>query len=124
MDPVTPIAGAHLPDPSKPDAFDTLAQRSRSLHGHMYVLPVAAWILQAEKQTVTAADAMAGLAGRADRIRVLEALKRLAGIEALRELPRLDRKNATRCFELLDSPYWELVEAYANEVRHAARAAV
>lgn len=111
-----------MSEPAKLDAFDTLAKRSRSLHGHMYVLPVAAWILGAEKEVVTAAEAMAGLAGRADRIRVLEALKRLVEIEALGELPRLDRKNATRCFEPLNSPYWDLVKAYANGVRHAVRA--
>jgi hypothetical protein len=111
-----------MPDPAKPDPFETLAQQSRDLHGHMYVLPLAGWILEAGKETVNAAEAMAGLKGRADRIRMLEALERLAKIGAVRELPRQDRKNATRCFESLDSPYWNLVKTYASRARDDARA--
>jgi hypothetical protein len=87
----------------------------------MYVLPVAACVLKASAETVTAAEAMVGLAGRADRIRVLEALERLAEIGALKELPRLDRKNAARSFEPLESPYWDLVKAHLLEARQAAK---
>jgi len=99
-----------------PDSFDALAARSRSLHGHRYVLPVAAWILLDKRQLVTAGEVMAGLGGRVDRPRVIEALAKLAELGALSELPRGSPRNAPRFFERVAHPYWNLVEAYLAEL--------
>jgi hypothetical protein len=89
-------------------AFETLANKSRSLHGHRYVLPVAAWILSSGVGTVSPSDVMVGLGGRADRPRVIEALVKLVSIGALTELPRAGTRDP-RAFERVDDPYWNLV---------------
>jgi hypothetical protein len=91
--------------------FDSLASKSRSFHGHKYVLPVAAWILSDSGGVIGVSDAIVGLGGRADRPRVIEALEKLAGIGALVELPRVNQPNAARMFQRVDSPYWALVAA-------------
>lgn len=89
-------------------AFESLATKSRSLHGHRYVLPAAAWILRSGVETVTPSDVMVGLGGRADRPRVIEALVKLVSIGALTELPRAGKRDP-RVFERVDDPYWSLV---------------
>jgi hypothetical protein len=89
-------------------AFELLANKSRSLHGHRYVLPVAAWILKSGVETVSPSDVMVGLGGRADRPRVIEALVKLASIGALTELPRAGKRDP-RLFERINDPYWNLV---------------
>jgi hypothetical protein len=93
--------------------FDLLASRSRNFHGHKYVLPVAAWILDSGIEVISVSEAITGLGGRAERPRVIEALERLVGIDALVELPREDRPNAARMFQRAESPYWALVSAEA-----------
>jgi hypothetical protein len=98
-----------------------MASVSRSLHGHMYVLPVADWVLEANPGAITPKETMVGLGGRADRARVIEALARLTEIGALRELPRPEQKNAARCFERVEHPYWELVAAYGSLSRGGVR---
>jgi hypothetical protein len=110
-----------LSDTAKIDPFKEAALRSRSLHGHMYVLPVALWILRSESKLVSPADAMVGLEGRADRHRVIEALVRLCAIGALEELPRADHKNAAREFQRVEDPYWFLVEGCAAELAASQR---
>ena len=90
------------------------------MHRHMYVLPVAAWILESGTQVIGPSEAMAGLLGRADRTRVIEALARLTELGALRELPRAARKNAPRAFERVADPYWGLVETYVTGARTSA----
>jgi hypothetical protein len=106
-----------MPIPSgSPDPFDSLAARSRDLHGHRYVLPVATWVLRSESQVVGVREVMVGLGGRADRTRVIEALAKLAEFGALLELPREPRRNAPRFFERIESPYWGLARAYLAEL--------
>jgi hypothetical protein len=102
--------------------FDYLSLHSRRLHGHRYVLPVAVWIWTSQSQTVGASDAMVGLGGRLDRTRAIEALARLVEIGALRELPRAGQRNATRMFERVSDPYWNLVHAYAEAAADPDRA--
>jgi len=94
--------------------FDSLASKSRSFHGHMYVLPVAAWILSSGTTAPSVSEAVSGLGGRADRPRVIEALERLVEIGAMIELPRDAARNAARMFEKAESPYWALVGAEAG----------
>lgn len=81
----------------------------------MYVLPVAAWIVQAGPDVVTVSAAMAGLGGRADRPRIIEALVKLAEIGAVEELPRGGQKNAPRMFSKVENPYWDFVLACLGE---------
>jgi hypothetical protein len=100
---------------SSTDSFESLAARSRNLHGHRYVLPVAGWMLESQSRVTGATEVMAGLGGRADRTRVIEALAKLAEFGAVVELPRESRKTAPRFFERIDSPYWHLVQAYLVE---------
>ncbi|HWM54695.1 MAG TPA: hypothetical protein VNO20_04830 [Solirubrobacterales bacterium] len=66
---------------------------------------------------------MAGLKGRADRIRVIEALAKLAELGALEELPREDRKNSPRIFDRRENPYWGLVQNYLSELEAPSSAA-
>lgn len=95
--------------------FATLTAASRDLHGHMSVLPVAVWIAREGEPVVTVSEVLRGLSGRVDRPRIIEALKRLEAIEALRELPRIGPANAARQFERLsDSPYWVFAVTYAK----------
>jgi hypothetical protein len=96
--------------------YDELARQSKVLHGHRYVLPVAAWIQDSDVSILTAPDAVEGLAGRADKIRVIEALVRLNEIGAIRELPRESRANSPRFFEKERSAYWEFLAQYLAEV--------
>jgi hypothetical protein len=96
--------------------FVALATRSRHLHGHRYVLPVAAWILQDDQQVITVSDAMVGLRGRVDRVRVIEALAKLTELGALSELPRGSQRNAPRYFQRAVHPYWDLVDTYLAEL--------
>lgn len=98
-----------------PDPFDWLATRSRDLHGHRYIVPAAAWVLQSGSRVVGVREVMVGLGGRADRARVIEALVKLTEFGALDELPREPRRNAPRYFERVSNPYWSLVEAYLAE---------
>lgn len=105
--------------PTPPD-FEARVALSRSLHGHKYVFPVAAWILGSESTLVTASDVMVGLQGRADRPRVLESLKRLVDIGAMTEMPR-PGINASRFFQRVDDPYWSLVEAHLRTEHAGAR---
>ena len=99
-----------------PDELNTLSTRSRYLHGHKYVLPVAAWIRQSGQTTVTVGEVMVGLGGHIDRPRVIEALAKLAAFDALTELPRGPQRNAPRYFERRPNRYWDLVEVYVAEV--------
>lgn len=99
-----------------PQMFELLTLKSRGLHGNMYVLPVAAWALQSGAAVLSAREAMVGLQGQADRLRILEALARLCEIGALRELPREGRRNAPRFFERVESPYWSLVETFVLDL--------
>ena len=105
--------------PSPVDSFDFLADRSRSLHGHRYVLPVAGWALQSQSRAIGVTEAMRGLGGQADRTRVIEALVKLAEFGAVIELPRANERTAPRFFERVDSPYWNLVRAYLVELEEA-----
>jgi hypothetical protein len=100
----------------KPSTFDDLAARSRALHGHRYVLPLAVWILETDVQVASVREAMVGMGGRADRVRLIEALLRLTEFGALNELPRGPQRNATRLFERNAHPYWDFVEAYGAGV--------
>jgi hypothetical protein len=60
---------------------------------------------------------MAGLGGRADRQRVIEALERLVEVGAAIELPRDDRqKNSPRYFERAENPYWSFVAEYVADL--------
>ena len=97
-----------MPNPAT-SQFDFLAAKSRTLHGHMYVLPIAAWILKSGVQAVTPSEVMVGLGGRVDRPRIIEALVRLAQIGALAELPRAGSRDP-RVFQRAKDPYWNLVE--------------
>jgi hypothetical protein len=101
-----------------PLPFEALAARSRELHGHKYVLPVAAWVQRSEEEVVTVGEVLIGLHGRADRTRVIEALERLAMFGPLTELPRAGQLNAPRYFQRQTHPYWDLVEAYLVEVEN------
>lgn len=103
-----------MPEPDSESVFDSLADRSRSLHGHKYVLPVAVWLLESEIQVISVREVMIGLGGRVDRIRVIEALTRLTSFGALRELPR-QAPSAPRFFERVGGPYWEFMQDYATE---------
>jgi hypothetical protein len=96
--------------------FVALTAASRDLHGHMSVLPVAVLILREGTSVVGASEALRGLGGRLDRPRIIEALKRLEAIGAMRELPRLGPRNSPRAFERLpDSPYWAFAAAFAED---------
>jgi len=97
--------------------FDSLASKSRSLHGHMYVLPVAAWMLRSGVEVVEVSDAMKGLHGRADRPRIIEALEKLDEIGAVRELERGGQRNSPRIFSKTPNPYWNFVSAYLADGR-------
>lgn len=91
---------------------EVLRSKSRAIHGHMYVLPVAAWILKCGTEVVGVSEAIAGLGGSADRPRVIEALVKLVDLGALREMPRAGLpRNAPRMFERVASPYWTFAEA-------------
>ena len=95
--------------------FTALTAASRDLHGHMSVLPVAVWIVREGEPVVTVSEVLRGLSGRVDRPRIMEALKRLEAIGALRELPRVGPSNSARQFErIADSPYWDLAVTYAK----------
>jgi hypothetical protein len=83
----------------------------------MYVLPVAAWILRSGPDVVTVSAAMAGLGGRADRPRIIEALVKLTEIGAVSELPRAPQKNAPRMFSRVENPYWDFVSAFLAGLR-------
>ncbi|MDX6595205.1 MAG: hypothetical protein QOI72_587 [Solirubrobacterales bacterium] len=101
----------------KADLFDRLAKLSRNLHGHMYVLPVACWIFEGEISGVSVAEAMAGLGGKADRPRIIEALVRLTRIGALTELARPEQRNSPRFFERAEDPFWVYVDALLASLR-------
>jgi hypothetical protein len=99
--------------PPDSDLFDAQVALSRTMHGHKYVFPVAAWIATSAPSVVSASDAMIGLGGRADRSRVLEALERLTELGAMSELPRPGQVNAARSFQpVREDPYWSLVESH------------
>jgi hypothetical protein len=107
-----------MPIPSPPPGdLEFLAARSRELHGHKYVLPVAAWILQAGREVIGVRDVMIGLGGQVDRPRIIESLVKLAEFGALGELPRPSQRNSPRLFERVPSPYWTLVERYLAQAR-------
>lgn len=96
--------------------FATLTTASRDLHGHMSVLPVAVWIVREGEPVITVSEVLRGLSGRVDRPRIVEALKRLEAIEAMRELPRIGPANAARQFErIADSPYWAFAITYSRD---------
>jgi hypothetical protein len=98
------------------DQFRALTEASRDLHGHMFVLPVAVWILFSDVSVVSVAEVLRGLDGRVDRHRIIEALGRLDLIGAMKELPRLGARNSPRAFEKLPgSPYWQFVASYSAE---------
>jgi hypothetical protein len=97
-----------------PGRFAFLSDRSRHLHGHRYVLPVAVWIYRSGREIVAVGEVMAGLGGQAGRTRVIEALVKLVAFEALDELPRSAQRNSPRYFQRLANPYWELVATYAG----------
>jgi hypothetical protein len=95
--------------------FDALSAASRDLHGHQSVLPVAVWILRQGSEVVGVSEVSRGVSGRLDRPRIIEALKRLELIGAMRELPRLGPRNAPRMFERkAESPYWDFADAYSE----------
>jgi hypothetical protein len=105
-----------LPATIDDQEFAALTAASRALHGHMSVLPVAVWIAREGEPVVTVSEVLRGLAGRVDRPRIMEALKRLEAIGALRELPRIGAPNAARQFERISgSPYWGFAVTYAED---------
>lgn len=101
--------------------FEAWAALSRSFHGNRYVLPLAAWIVRDEVKATSASEAMSGLGGLAERVRVLEGLSRLVEIGALEEMPRVGAGNSPRYFSRVEDPYWELVAAYARGIDRAAQ---
>ena len=102
------------------DVLRQLTLKSRALHGHRYVLPVALVLGGGPSRAVSASDVLDHLPGRVDRPRVLEALQRLVELEAMDELPRDDRPNATRYFTRRDeSPYWAFIDAFVPAAVHA-----
>jgi len=103
-----------------PETFAALCARSRELHGHKYVLPVAVWIGESGNEIVTAGEALIGLGGQADRTRILEALMKMAAFDVLTELPRAGY-NLPRYFQRNSHPYWDVVETYADDIRRARR---
>jgi len=109
-----------------PETFERLIAVSRNLHGHMYVLPAALWVLGSGSSAFGVADAMSGLEGRVtDRVRVIEALTRLTAIGALEELPReAGRRNAPRYFQRVESPYWTFIRPFADEFLEGEKALV
>lgn len=109
-----------------PESFERLIVASRNLHGHMYVLPAALWVLDGRSGAFGVADVMGGLEGRVtDRQRVIEALTRLAAIGAVEELPReRGRKNAPRYFQRIDSPYWSFIRPFADDFLHGQKVLV
>jgi hypothetical protein len=102
--------------PMTPKEFEAWAALSRSFHGNRYVLPLAAWLLRDEVEAASASEAMAGLGGLAERVRVLEGLARLVEIGAMEEMPRHGARNSPRYFARAKSPYWVLVAAYARAI--------
>jgi hypothetical protein len=99
-----------------PETFERLIAASRNLHGHMYVLPAALWVLGSPPKAFGVADVISGLEGRiTDRQRVIEALTRLTAIGAVEELPREERRNAPRYFQRIASPYWTFIGPFADE---------
>jgi hypothetical protein len=107
---------APLPATFDDQEFTALTAASRDLHGHMCVLPVAVWIARDGEPVVTVSEALRGLAGRVDRPRIMEALKRLEAIGALSELPRIGPANAPRQFERIkESAYWDFADSYSEE---------
>lgn len=85
----------------------------------MYVLPVAVWILRSTADAVSPSEAMVGLAGRADRPRIIEALVRLEEIGAVKELPRTGQRTR-RVFERVENPYWSLVATHVADLETAS----
>ena len=102
--------------PMTPKEFEAWAALSRSFHGNRYVLPLAAWLLRDDVEAASASEAMAGLGGLAERVRVLDGLTRLVEIGAMEEMPRHGARNSPRYFARAKSPYWALVAAYAPEI--------
>jgi hypothetical protein len=99
------------------ERYEGLMKWSRRLHGHQTVLPVAVWIHEGDVTVTTPPEAVQGLLGRADKARVIEALEKLDGICAVREMPRNGARNATRYFEKLPtSVYWTFLEGYLAEI--------
>jgi hypothetical protein len=96
--------------------FDALSAASRDLHAGQSVLPVAVWILRDGGEVFSATEISRGLAGRLDRPRIFEALKRLGAIGATRELPRVGAGNSAREFERIEnSTYWSFADSYSKE---------
>lgn len=99
------------------ERYEALMTWSKRLHGHQTVLPTAVWIHEAGVSVTNPPETVEGLLGRADKNRVIEALERLTGIKALRELPRDGPQNATRYFaKLPESVYWTFLEGYLAEI--------
>ncbi len=95
--------------------FNAAAQRSQSLHGNKYMLPVAVAIVELDLATVKAPEIGVALAGHLPPNRVLEGLARLCAMEVMIELPYPGRPNP-RLFERRQSAYWTFVEPFAAEV--------
>jgi hypothetical protein len=105
-----------------PQEFEAWAALSRSFHGNRYVLPLAAWMVRNEVEATNASQAMAGLGGLAERVRILEALGRLVEIGALEEMPRVGAPNSPRYFSRIDDAYWLLVGSYAERIERRVQA--
>jgi len=99
-----------------PQEFEAWARLSKSVHGNRYVLPLAAWVVRNEVKATGASEAMSGLGGLAERVRILDALGRLVEIGAMEEMPRVGPGNSPRYFARVEDPYWELVAAYARRI--------
>lgn len=96
--------------------FDALSAASRDLHAAQSVLPVAVWIMRSGSEVFAVSEISRGLGGRLDRPRILEALKRLEGIGAMRELPRIGPANLPRKFDRVKaSTYWSFADSYSRE---------
>lgn len=93
--------------------FEAIAERSVVIHGNRAILPVAAWVLEAGKEDVTAPDTSKGLAGQVPPNKALEALARLSEIGALAELPHIGRPHPRIFRKCASAPYWPFV---ANEL--------
>jgi hypothetical protein len=102
---------------ASPETFERLTAASRAIHGHRYVLSVAAWIEASDKETVSTRDAMQALGGNADRARAIEALVKLAEIGALEEMPRDEQVNSPREFARnREDPYWSYAATTAARI--------
>jgi hypothetical protein len=99
-----------------PQEFEAWARLSRSVHGNRYVLPLAAWMVRGEVKATGASQAMSGLGGLVERVRILDALGRLVEIGALEEMPRTGPGNSPRYFTRVEDPYWDLVAAYQRRI--------